>query len=76
MDAKKLLKKHLDINIPKHEYKSEKQLIQLRYDASIDAINEAINYTHCCETFFCNNKRSKEGRCVEQCGVCSEYASR
>jgi len=37
---------------------------------------EAINYTHCCETFYCNNKRSKEGRCVEQCGVCSEYASR
>jgi len=37
---------------------------------------EAINYTRCCETFFCNNKRSKEGRCVEQCGVCSEYASR
>ena len=50
MDAKKLLKKHLDIHIPKGEYISEKQLIQLRYDASIDAINEAINHTHCCKS--------------------------
>jgi hypothetical protein len=43
MEAKKLLKKHLDIHIPKGEYRSEKQLIQLRYDASIGAINEALN---------------------------------
>tara|TARA_R110000782_G_scaffold124173_1_gene215724 strand:- start:66 stop:311 length:246 start_codon:yes stop_codon:yes gene_type:complete len=42
MEAKKLLKKHLDIHIPKGEYRSKKQLIQLRYDASIDAINEAL----------------------------------
>ena len=42
MEAKKLLKKHLDIHIPKSEYRSGKQLIQLRYDASIDAINEAL----------------------------------
>lgn len=43
MDAKKLLKKHLDRHIPKDEWRSEKQLIQHRYDASIDAINEALN---------------------------------
>ena len=42
MDAKKLLKKHLDKNIPKGEYRSEKQLEQLRYDSAIDAINEAL----------------------------------
>jgi hypothetical protein len=28
------------------------------------------------KSFFCNNERSKEGKCFEQCGVCSEYASR
>jgi hypothetical protein len=27
------------------------------------------------EEFFCNDERSKEGKCPEQCGVCSEYAS-
>ncbi len=42
LDAKKLLKKHLDKNIPKGEYRSEKQLAQLHYEASIDAINEAL----------------------------------
>jgi hypothetical protein len=45
MEAKKLLKKHLDIHIPKVEYRSEKQLIQLRYHACIDAINEALSTT-------------------------------
>ena len=43
MNAKKLLKKHLDINTPKNKYLSEKQLINLRYEASINAINEALN---------------------------------
>ena len=45
-------------------------------DCFIKAVNEAINYTHCCETFFCNDERSKDGKCPEQCGVCSEYVSR
>jgi hypothetical protein len=42
MDAKKLLKKHLDLNTPKDTYLSEKQMEQVRYDASISAINEAL----------------------------------
>lgn len=42
MDAKKLLKKHLEIHIPKGIHLSEKQMEQARYDASIDAINEAL----------------------------------
>lgn len=42
MDAKQLLKKHLDLNIPKGVYLSEKQLVQLRHDSAIDAINEAL----------------------------------
>lgn len=42
MDAKQLLKKHLELNIPKGVYHSEKQLQQLRYDSAIDAINEAL----------------------------------
>lgn len=42
MDAKKLLKKHLDLNTPKGTHLSEKQMEQIRYDASIGAINEAL----------------------------------
>ena len=42
MDAKKLLKKHLDLNTPKGTHLSEKQMEQVRYDASIGAINEAL----------------------------------
>lgn len=42
MDAKKLLKKHLDLNIPNGVWRSAKQLEQANYDASIDAINEAL----------------------------------
>lgn len=42
MDAKKLLKKHLDLNIPKGVFMSGKQLEQANYDASIGAINEAL----------------------------------
>ena len=41
MDAKKLLKKHLDLNIPKDVYLSDKQLDMYRNDAIKDAINEA-----------------------------------
>ena len=44
MDAKKLLKKHLDLNTPKGTYLSEKQMEQVRYDASIGAINEALDF--------------------------------
>ena len=42
MDAKKLLKKHLELNILKGVFMSGKQLVQANYDASIDAINEAL----------------------------------
>ena len=28
------------------------------------------------KSFFCNDEKSKDGKCPEQCGVCSEYASR
>jgi hypothetical protein len=42
MDAKKLLKKHLDLLIPKGQYLSDKQIDQLRYEASINALNEVI----------------------------------
>jgi len=44
MDAKKLLKKHLELNIPKGIFLSPKQIEQHTYDATIDAINEALAY--------------------------------
>lgn len=43
VNAKQLYKKHLKLCIPKNKWKSEKELIQLRYDASISAIEEAMN---------------------------------
>lgn len=66
MEAKKILKKHLNIHIPKGKYRSEKELIQLRYDASIDAINEALNVQRVSDSEIelcdkCNrNKQLKE----------------
>lgn len=42
MDAKSLLKKHLDLLIPKGIYSSPKQLENYRYEATINAINEAL----------------------------------
>jgi hypothetical protein len=56
MKAKKILKKHLDIKINKREYISEKQLLQLRYDASIDGINECLKYL---ELAYKSGKASK-----------------
>ena len=45
-------------------------------EAYAENLEKAINYTQCCEKFFCNDEKSKDGKCPEQCGVCSEYASR
>ncbi len=45
MDAKKLLKKHIDLNTPKGIYLSDRQLIQIHYEASINAINEALTHS-------------------------------
>jgi len=41
MDAKKLYKKHLKLATPKH-WISPKQMEMIKYNASIDAINEAL----------------------------------
>ncbi len=34
---------------------------------------EAINYTHCCETFYCQSHIEDNGRCNTQCEHCKEY---
>ena len=36
MDAKSLLKKHIDLLIPKGNFLSEKQMVDLRYTATIN----------------------------------------
>ena len=41
-----------------------------------DELKETILVTRCCETFFCNDKRGKNGKCPEQCGICSDYVNR
>ena len=41
MDAKELYKKHLKLNTPK-EWVSQKQMEMIKYEATIDAINEAL----------------------------------
>ena len=36
-------------------------------------LNEAINYTHCCETFDCGDNRVLGvARCKQQCDECKE----
>lgn len=44
MKPKNLLSKHLKLHIPEGQYRSEKQLVQLRRDAALDAIQEALDY--------------------------------
>lgn len=45
MEAKQLYKKHLNIHLDWHKdkYLSSKQLEVIKYEASIDAIEEALN---------------------------------
>ncbi len=45
MDAKKLLKKHIELKTPKGIYLSDRQLAQIQYEATINAINEALTYS-------------------------------
>jgi hypothetical protein len=40
------------------------------------ALNEQCDIHVVVKPFFCNDEKSKDGKCPEQCGVCSEYASR
>lgn len=42
MNAKKLYAKHLDLLTPKGVWQSAKQLEQIKYEATINAINEAL----------------------------------
>jgi hypothetical protein len=50
MKSKELLLKHLLLNDCKGYVTSDGRL----YKAIIDALEEAINYTRCCETLPCN----------------------
>ena len=54
--AEEILEKHLANNIDQRTYLRSSKLT---YDICIDAINEAINYTPCCETFYCFNEENK-----------------
>lgn len=33
---------------------------------------EAINYTRCCTTFYCNNEHNFIERCSEMCNACKD----
>jgi len=46
MNSKKLLDKHLNLHLTGGVYTSQKQKIQIRRDAAIDAIEEAISIRH------------------------------
>lgn len=67
--AEEILEKHLKINdvetmLGKHG---------TTHKAVIDALNEAINYTHCCTEFKCGEERVfNEEKCSEQCSQCKE----
>ena len=38
----------------------------------IKDLKEAINYTHCCNEFFCSGEESEYKKCNEQCGGCED----
>ena len=70
--AEEILEKHLASNIDQRTYLRGSKLT---YDICINAINEAINYTHCCtelkskECPMCNEEKDCEGHDVcEDCG--------
>lgn len=75
MKSKELLLKHLALNDCKGYVTSDGRL----YKAIIDALEEAINYTHCCESDsellkrekcnMCNEEKDCQGHAVcEDCG--------
>ena len=69
MKSKELLLKHLLLNDCKGYVTSDGRL----YKAIIDALEEAINYTRCCETFYCWDEQAlgKDRRCQEECDTCA-----
>ena len=38
----------------------------------IDKRYKAINYTHCCATFYCNNEPNGIERCKSMCETCKQ----
>ena len=47
--------------------------IEEKIESSLKDVNEAINFTHCCETFDCGDNRvNGYVKCLEQCDECKE----
>jgi hypothetical protein len=68
MKAEDLINKHLTL-----EGGSDLAITDGRiYNAFLNALNEAINYTRCCETFYCNNEHNFIERCSEMCNACKD----
>ena len=37
-----------------------------------ESLKPAINYTRCCDEFFCSGEESEYKKCNEQCGGCED----
>jgi hypothetical protein len=78
---KTILKK---LNELEYHYTLLEEEVKMNYDTRniLELIHETrslvekLTIPNVVKSFFCNNERSKEGKCFEQCGVCSEYTSR
>lgn len=47
------------------------------FKVSLERINEAINYTRSCKTFYCGLVKRQEGEiCENQCGGCADKEAR
>jgi len=55
---------------------TEQCLHEVNFNLVAKEIVKKLTIPNVVKSFFCNNERSKDGKCFEQCGVCSEYASR
>jgi len=55
--AEEILEKHLKNNLDQRLYLRSSRLT---YNLCLDALNEAINYTHCCEELCDESKQLEE----------------
>ena len=72
MDKFKLIQLLNKVELAVGETVMSKKVKEHIKELILDVKNEAINYTHCCETFYCDNDRDDipSHKCDKQCHFC------
>ena len=73
--AKEILEKHLSKDL---DIKSYLRTSPLTYQVVLDAIEEAINYTHCCKSdseLLCDSMDIVIDEPISYCSKCCKYSN-